>query len=184
MKKALVCSVCGHILLTNSIPVVCPIFYSSTTIFILFVQYTSSLHTKEDVAVVGETEKKHLPVVKIVDIENGYKNIYVTVGEIEHPMVKEHFISKISIYIDNELVSMTLLTKDLKPETNIKVKTDSKNISVVAQCNIHGSWITSIQNNSNEEVDGQKKEELKKTIPCYQNKVVEHKFIKNNGEQK
>ena len=144
MKKALVCSVCGHILLTKNIPDVCPSCCSGTKIFKLFDEKENALHTKEDVAVAGETEKKHLPVVKIVDIENGYKNIYVTVGEIEHPMVKEHFISKISIYIDNELVSMTLLTKDLKPETNIKVKTDSKNISVVAQCNIHGSWITSI----------------------------------------
>ena len=116
MKKALVCSVCGHILLTKNIPDVCPSCCSGTKIFKLFDE----------------------------NIENGYKNISVTVGEIEHPMIKEHFISKISIYIDNELVSITLLTKDLKPETSIKVKTDSKNIAVVAQCNIHGSWITSI----------------------------------------
>ena len=110
----------------------------------MFDEKEDALHTKEDVAVAGETEKKHLPVIKVVDMENGYKNISVTVGELEHPMIKEHFISKICIYIDDEFVSMTVLTKDLKPETGIKVKTDSKNISAVAHCNIHGSWITSI----------------------------------------
>lgn len=146
MKKALVCSVCGHILLTENIPDVCPSCCSGTKIFKLFDEKENALHTKEDIVVAGETEKKHLPIIKVVDIENGYKNIFVNIGEIEHPMTKEHFISKICIYIDNELVSMTLLTKDLKPETSIKIKTNSKNISAVAQCNIHGSWITTVEN--------------------------------------
>ena len=57
-------------------------------------------------------------------------------------MIKEHLIQKIYIYIDKQLVSITALTPDIKPETSIKIKTNGKEISVVAHCNIHGDWIT------------------------------------------
>lgn len=142
MKKALVCSVCKYIHLTDDTPNDCPSCNSCSKIFKLFDEKDDALHTKEDIAKTGESEKKHLPVVKVSDIGDGYKNILVNVGELEHPMTKEHFIRKIYIYINKELVSITALSKDIKPETNIKIKTDSKEISVVAECNIHGSWIT------------------------------------------
>lgn len=144
MKKALVCSVCGYVHLTENVPNDCPSCNSCSKIFKLFDEKDDALHTKEDIATVGETEKKHLPVIKVTDIGDGYKNILVNVGEIEHPMTKEHFIKKIYIYIDKALVSITSLSNGMKPEANIKIKTDSKEISVVAECNIHGSWITTI----------------------------------------
>ena len=144
MKKALICSVCGYVHLTENVPEDCPSCNSCSKIFNLFDEKEDALYTKEDVAKTGESEKKHLPVIKVTDIENGYKNIYVSVGELEHPMIKEHFIQKIYIYIDKQLVSIASLSPNIKPETNIKIKTNGKEISVIAHCNIHGYWITEI----------------------------------------
>ncbi len=142
MKKGLVCSVCGYVHLTEDVPNDCPSCNSCSKIFKLFDEKDEALYTKDDVAKTGESEKKHLPVIKITDVENGYKNISVSVGELEHPMIKEHLIQKIYIYVDKVLVSITALSANIKPETNIKIKTEGKEVAVVAHCNIHGDWIT------------------------------------------
>ncbi|MDL2225791.1 desulfoferrodoxin FeS4 iron-binding domain-containing protein [Eubacteriales bacterium OttesenSCG-928-M02] len=79
----------------------------------------------------GATEK-HVPAVTI---ENGV--VTAVVGEVEHPMLPEHYIQFISIVTEDGIYR-----KDLKPGDAPKVEltTDAKVLEVYEYCNLHGLW--------------------------------------------
>ena len=81
--------------------------------------------------------EKHLPVYEIVD-----NNINIKVGEVEHPMTEEHYISFIILASDNDYVIKKLSTND---SPKVSVPYDSKYNKIYAYCNLHGLWLTKIK---------------------------------------
>lgn len=76
--------------------------------------------------------EKHIPVIEA--IEGGYK---VVVGSVEHPMTEEHLIEWIELNEDDK-VQIKFLNPGDKPVAEFK--TDAKNVSARAFCNLHGLW--------------------------------------------
>ena len=148
MQKALVCSVCGYVHLKENAPEKCPVCGAASKVFSL---KDDALKTKEDIVTVGESHKKHLPLVvknlmKCCNDENSQcQQIMVRVGELVHPMTPEHYITNIMFYADKEYVGGIALTPELKPAGAISLDVKDKKISVVAQCNIHGNWLTELE---------------------------------------
>ena len=147
MQKALVCSVCGYVHLKETAPEKCPVCGAPSKVFAL---KDDALKTKDDIVTVGESHKKHLPAIftKVMqccsDSDGQCTEIMAKVGELVHPMTPEHYITRIVFYSDNDYAGHLSLTPQLKPLGSISLNVNDKKISVVAQCNIHGNWITSL----------------------------------------
>lgn len=78
--------------------------------------------------------EKHVPVI---DIQRDGHIIQVTVGEVEHPMTKEHLIEWIALDAGGRL-EIHHLSADQKPTTFFAGGV--KNGTVYAYCNLHGLW--------------------------------------------
>lgn len=78
--------------------------------------------------------EKHIPVVEI----DGNK-VTVKIGEVEHPMMKEHYIQWISIYTDKGY-QLRKLNPENKPEAVFYIQDDEKVSEVYEYCNLHGLW--------------------------------------------
>ena len=78
--------------------------------------------------------EKHVP---IYTVENGVINVMV--GEIEHPMIPEHFIEFIAVETNKDL-KMKRLTDLDNPEANFAILPDETVEAVYAYCNLHGLW--------------------------------------------
>lgn len=80
--------------------------------------------------------EKHVPVAERKD-----GKIVVTVGSVEHPMTKEHYIEWIAVVSDNGIERI-----ELSPEDEPKATFCNKdNVDVYAYCNLHGLWKSSLQ---------------------------------------
>jgi len=77
-------------------------------------------------------KEKHIPV-----IEYTAEGILVKVGSVEHPMSEEHYIEWIELIIGKKVCRHFLNPED-KPE--VLFKTEAKEVSVRAYCNLHGLW--------------------------------------------
>ncbi len=82
--------------------------------------------------------EKHLPVVHIED-----GAIHVNIGEVNHPMTKEHFIEWLYVETENGGQRRILHPGDA-PEATFCIGED-KPIAVYAYCNLHGLWMTEIK---------------------------------------
>ena len=81
--------------------------------------------------------EKHLPVVTVED-----GAVHVNVGEVNHPMLDEHFIEW--IYVETEHGGQRRILKPgEQPEATFCVG-DDKPVAVYAYCNLHGLWMTEI----------------------------------------
>lgn len=80
--------------------------------------------------------EKHVPVYTI----NNNK-IDITVGEIEHPMLDNHYITFIAQISNNE-VNMVKLNPGDKPCATFDYIENSK---IYEYCNLHGLWVTDIK---------------------------------------
>ena len=78
--------------------------------------------------------EKHVPVVT----EDGDK-VKVFVGEVEHPMVEEHYIGWIAIETI-EGMQRKYLKAGEKPEAVFALADGDKLVAAYAWCNIHGLW--------------------------------------------
>ena len=78
--------------------------------------------------------EKHIPVYEIKD-----NKIYVNVGEVEHPMMAEHFIEWVSVQTDKG-TQLKKLAPGQKPEVVFAICEDEKVEAVYAYCNLHGLW--------------------------------------------
>lgn len=84
---------------------------------------------------VGATEK-HTPVYNKVEDE-----IVVSVGEVSHPMEKEHYIMWCALVTDNTMTRVTLY-----PEQDINIRFKYvPNSTIYAYCNKHGLWKTIVK---------------------------------------
>jgi superoxide reductase len=86
---------------------------------------------------VEASEEKHVPVVNVFANE-----IQVLVGEVEHPMVEEHFIEWIVLETEQGSQCKKLLPGE-KPMATFKLNGD-KAVAAYAYCNLHGLWKTEI----------------------------------------
>lgn len=87
-----------------------------------------------------EIKEKHIPVIeKLTDSECQYKgNVLVKIGEIEHPMNREHYIEWIeTTTIDNKKEKKFLSAED-KPKAEFC--SEKEVLEARAYCNIHGLW--------------------------------------------
>ena len=87
---------------------------------------------------VDAAKEKHIPVY--VKEEN---KITVTVGEVNHPMLEEHYIEWILIKTNKGNTIRNLKPGD-KPEATFVLENDEKLEEIYAYCNLHGLWKTKI----------------------------------------
>lgn len=78
--------------------------------------------------------EKHVPVYK----QDGDK-IYITVGEVEHPMLEEHYIEWIAVQTDAGIYRKALKPGD-EPKACFALCCGEKLEAVYAYCNLHGLW--------------------------------------------
>lgn len=86
----------------------------------------------------AEGKEKHVPVIEIKE-----DSVIVRVGEVEHPMVDEHYISLVQL-IDNDHV---IMGKRLKPGQKpvVEFKVNPKDLGKFGArilCNVHGVYRT------------------------------------------
>lgn len=83
---------------------------------------------------VDASGEKHVPVVT----KNGDK-VHVKVGELEHPMLEEHYI--MWIYLETERGGfLRMLSPGDKPEAEFSLESGDKAVTAYAYCNLHGLW--------------------------------------------
>lgn len=80
--------------------------------------------------------EKHLPVYQKEE-----DKIKVTVGEVEHPMTSDHYITFIAQVADNK-INMIKLTANDKPTAVFPYIKDSK---LYEYCNLHGLWVSKVE---------------------------------------
>ena len=80
--------------------------------------------------------EKHLPVYEIME-----NIINIKVGEVEHPMTLEHYISFIILANDEEY-TIKRLSPNQKPEVSFSY--NEKYNKIYSYCNLHGFWLTEI----------------------------------------
>lgn len=80
--------------------------------------------------------EKHVPVYEKVEDE-----LVVRVGEVEHPMEKEHYIMWIALVTENRTTRVTLY-----PEQGTETRFPYiKGAVLYAYCNKHGLWKTVVE---------------------------------------
>lgn len=141
--KGFVCKVCGFISMNASAPENCPVCHAPRT---SFEEKEDAIKTPKDVNNLTELEKKHMPSITVLKkcglIPEGCQDVHVKIGEIQHPMLREHYINHIDFYIDNEFVSRVILSPDkLNPAAALHLKTQSGKLTAIELCNLHGAWI-------------------------------------------
>lgn len=78
--------------------------------------------------------EKHVPVVKVEG-----NNVFVTVGEVEHPMTEPHYIEWISIETKEGNQRKELTPADA-PKAQFALTDGDEFVAAYAYCNLHGLW--------------------------------------------
>ena len=119
--KFYVCEHCGNIVekvVDKGVPVVC-----------------CGEKMKELVAgSVDAAAEKHVPAV----VCEGDK-VTVTVGDVEHPMVEEHYIGWVAIETEQG-VQRKYLKAGQRPQVQFVLADGDKLVAAYAWCNLHGLW--------------------------------------------
>ena len=84
--------------------------------------------------------EKHVPVIEEVpaNVCQGKDGVIVKVGEITHPMDKEHYIEWIEIITQDGKRGKKFLKPGDKPQ--VEFHTRKKVVGARAYCNLHGLW--------------------------------------------
>ena len=85
---------------------------------------------------VDASHEKHVPVYERVEDE-----IAVRVGEVEHPMEKDHFIMWVAQVTDNQTTRVRLYPEQA---TTVRFKY-IPGATIYAYCNKHGLWATTVE---------------------------------------
>ncbi|MFH1868462.1 MAG: desulfoferrodoxin family protein [Candidatus Omnitrophota bacterium] len=141
--KGIVCKVCGYIAINGIAPDVCPVCHAPKT---AFEEKEGAIKTAADSANLTEAEKKHIPAITVVKkcglIPEGCQDVHVKVGDIQHPMLAEHYILHIDFYLDKEFMARVILTPGkLNPAAALHLKAESGKLTAIEFCTIHGAWI-------------------------------------------
>lgn len=88
-------------------------------------------------------EQMHLPwiiVPEFIKKEEKF-DVVVKVGEVSHPMDKEHYLRCIRLYVDEEQIECRTLKLDNHSEAVFKLSLKKNSvIKIWAECNLHGIW--------------------------------------------
>ncbi len=87
---------------------------------------------------VDAAQEKHVPAVTV----SGNK-VSVQVGEVEHPMLDEHYIQFIILETATGFQKKTLKPGE-KPVAEFVLADDEKAVAVYEYCNLHGLWVKEI----------------------------------------
>ncbi|MCF0106045.1 MAG: desulfoferrodoxin [Holdemanella sp.] len=120
-QKFYICEHCGNIIAmvkNKGVPVMC-----------CGQKMTELVPGTTDAAV-----EKHVPSFKVEG-----NMVYVTVGEVEHPMTDAHFIEWISIQT-KQGNQRKVLTPDMAPKACFALCEGDEVEAVYAYCNLHGLW--------------------------------------------
>ncbi len=144
--KGFVCKVCGFISIDGAVPDNCPVCGAPKT---SFEEKEDAIKTPKDAINLTELEKKHIPVIHLVKkcglIPEGCEDVHVKMGEIQHPMLPEHYIQHIDFYIDKNFISRVILTPEkLNPAAALHLKANGGRLTAVDLCNLHGAWINEV----------------------------------------
>lgn len=86
---------------------------------------------------VDASKEKHIPVASLEG-----NMLTVTIGEVLHPMVPEHFIKWICVMTDKRVQRARLVPGDA-PQVEFYLD-DTKDVDIYAYCNIHGLWYSKL----------------------------------------
>lgn len=78
--------------------------------------------------------EKHVPAVTVSG-----NTVKVTVGDVEHPMVEEHYIGWVAIETKQGSQKKYLKAGD-KPEVEFALAEGDELVETYAWCNLHGLW--------------------------------------------
>ncbi len=87
---------------------------------------------------VDAAQEKHVPAVTV----SGNK-VSVQVGEVEHPMLDEHYIQFIVLETATGFQKKTLKPGE-KPVAEFVLADGEKAVAVYEYCNLHGLWVKEI----------------------------------------
>lgn len=141
--KTLVCKVCGHIEF-NEAPEKCLVCRAPSS---AFEEKADAIKKPADPANLTDGDKKHIPQIVVVKecglIPGGCcTDVHVRVGEIEHVMEDEHYITCIDYYIDARFISRVWLSPGVcHPACALHLNVKSGKVQVVEYCNVHGAWM-------------------------------------------
>ncbi len=123
MKKLVFykCQICGN--------VVVKLVDSKVSVFCCGQAMTEIKPNTTDAAV-----EKHKPVITA----DG-KTVQVKVGQIDHPMTEEHYISMI-VLETNKGFAVKNLMPGQTPAADFILADDEKIVSAYSYCNLHGMW--------------------------------------------
>jgi desulfoferrodoxin-like iron-binding protein len=149
MKAYYVCSICHHIVFKQA-PFYCPICYASIE---NFENNPEALNMPEDSENLSEMEKKHIPILTISRYSDSFPDrydVHVKVGEIEHGMEIEDYITFIDVYIEGANIKKRCIGRvglrcdKFQPSVNLHLQNiDTSIVSVISKCSVHGSWMSS-----------------------------------------
>lgn len=120
-QKFYVCSHCGNVitkLTDKGVPVMC----------------CGEVMKELSAGSVDASKEKHVPVVKIDNTK-----VYVSVGSVEHPMEKAHYIEWIWMQTKTG-AELKRLKPNEKPEVVFNKNDGEEVVKVYAYCNLHGLW--------------------------------------------
>ena len=78
--------------------------------------------------------EKHVPVYEVKD-----NKVYVTVGDVIHPMMEQHYIEWILLETKNGIQKKDLTPED-EPKAIFPLMEGDSVIAVYEYCNLHGLW--------------------------------------------
>ncbi|RBQ22739.1 Superoxide reductase [Candidatus Methanobinarius endosymbioticus] len=78
--------------------------------------------------------EKHVPV-----IEKDGDKIVVKVGEVPHPMIEEHHICFVELFVGDKVYHKFLNAED-EPKAVFEVCADINDLKAREYCNVHGLW--------------------------------------------
>lgn len=141
--KGMVCKVCGYISINGTAPEKCPVCGAPKA---AFQEKPSAVKTAQDEITLSE---KHTPVITFVKkcglIPEGCQDVHAKVGQVQHPMLKEHYVMIVDFYLDNDFLARVHLSPEkLNPAATLHLKAKTGKLSVIEHCNLHGAWIEEI----------------------------------------
>ena len=80
--------------------------------------------------------EKHVPYIEVEDDE-----VYVKIGEVEHPMEENHYIMWIAAQYSDSFIKFDLKPNDV-PEAYFDYEEGMK---IYAYCNLHGLWMKEVK---------------------------------------
>jgi superoxide reductase len=84
----------------------------------------------------GEAQNKHVPVIEKTD-----GGVHVKVGAVAHPMLPEHHIVFVNLYmVGGAVIKKMSLQAGQAPEVIFSGVEYSERLKAIEMCNLHGYW--------------------------------------------